>query len=98
MCCGTRLGDLGALLPGGCGEDADHVLAVQAITSLVLSAVTVPVAGNPAVSCLEQQPPEQAPEGPRLPGGPGSRAQGTAAWEQGSAGVPSPLLPGWFGG
>uniref|UniRef100_A0A8C6R2D9 Huntingtin n=1 Tax=Nannospalax galili TaxID=1026970 RepID=A0A8C6R2D9_NANGA len=33
-----------------------HVLAVQAITSLVLSAMTVPVAGNPAVSCLEQQP------------------------------------------
>ncbi|XP_060044468.1 huntingtin isoform X2 [Erinaceus europaeus] len=33
-----------------------HVLAVQAITSLVLSAMSVPVAGNPAVSCLEQQP------------------------------------------
>ncbi|KAM5271600.1 huntingtin [Ctenodactylus gundi] len=33
-----------------------HVLAVQAITSLVLSAMTVPIAGNPAVSCLEQQP------------------------------------------
>ncbi|XP_004624658.1 huntingtin isoform X2 [Octodon degus] len=33
-----------------------HVLAVQAITSLVLSAMTVPVAGNPAVSSLEQQP------------------------------------------
>nr|KAF6500380.1 huntingtin [Molossus molossus] len=33
-----------------------NVLAVQAITSLVLSAMTVPVAGNPAVSCLEQQP------------------------------------------
>lgn len=33
-----------------------HVLAVQAITSLVLSAMAVPVAGNPAVSCLEQQP------------------------------------------
>ena len=29
---------------------------MQAITSLVLSAMTVPVAGNPAVSCLEQQP------------------------------------------
>ncbi|XP_006875391.1 PREDICTED: huntingtin [Chrysochloris asiatica] len=33
-----------------------NVLAVQAITSLVLSAMSVPVAGNPAVSCLEQQP------------------------------------------
>lgn len=33
-----------------------NVLAVQAITSLVLSAMTVPVAGNPALSCLEQQP------------------------------------------
>ncbi|XP_028832755.1 huntingtin isoform X3 [Denticeps clupeoides] len=33
-----------------------NVLAVQAITSLVLSAMTLPVAGNPAVSCLEQQP------------------------------------------
>ncbi|XP_023593769.1 huntingtin, partial [Trichechus manatus latirostris] len=33
-----------------------NVLAVQAITSLVLSAMTVPMAGNPAVSCLEQQP------------------------------------------
>ncbi|NWT01277.1 HD protein, partial [Mionectes macconnelli] len=33
-----------------------NVLAVQAITSLVLSAMTIPVAGNPAVSCLEQQP------------------------------------------
>ncbi|XP_073094066.1 huntingtin isoform X1 [Manis javanica] len=33
-----------------------NVLAVQAITSLVLSAMTVPVAGNPAMSCLEQQP------------------------------------------
>lgn len=33
-----------------------NVLAVRAITSLVLSAMTVPVAGNPAVSCLEQQP------------------------------------------
>ncbi|KAG7458857.1 hypothetical protein MATL_G00225080 [Megalops atlanticus] len=33
-----------------------NVLAVQAITSLVLSAMTVPVAGNPAVSCPEQQP------------------------------------------
>ncbi|XP_055988635.1 huntingtin isoform X2 [Sorex fumeus] len=33
-----------------------NVLAVQAISSLVLSAMTVPVAGNPAMSCLEQQP------------------------------------------
>ncbi|KAJ8336106.1 hypothetical protein SKAU_G00394490 [Synaphobranchus kaupii] len=33
-----------------------NVLAVQAITSLVLSAMTLPVAGNPAVSCPEQQP------------------------------------------
>ncbi|XP_029950851.1 huntingtin isoform X2 [Salarias fasciatus] len=33
-----------------------NVLAVQAITSLVLSAMTLPTAGNPAVSCLEQQP------------------------------------------
>uniref|UniRef100_A0A3B3R269 Huntingtin n=1 Tax=Paramormyrops kingsleyae TaxID=1676925 RepID=A0A3B3R269_9TELE len=33
-----------------------NVLAVQAITSLVLSAMTLPIAGNPAVSCLEQQP------------------------------------------
>ncbi|XP_039217435.1 huntingtin isoform X2 [Crotalus tigris] len=33
-----------------------NVLAVQAITSLVLSAMTIPLAGNPAVSCLEQQP------------------------------------------
>ncbi|KAM6972635.1 huntingtin [Aplochiton taeniatus] len=33
-----------------------NVLAVQAITSLVLSAMTLPSAGNPAVSCLEQQP------------------------------------------
>ncbi|XP_070256233.1 huntingtin isoform X2 [Myotis yumanensis] len=33
-----------------------NVLAVQAITSLVLSAMAVPVAGNPALSCLEQQP------------------------------------------
>nr|XP_012774090.2 huntingtin isoform X4 [Maylandia zebra] len=33
-----------------------NVLAVQAITSLVLSAMTLPTPGNPAVSCLEQQP------------------------------------------
>ncbi|XP_039546229.1 huntingtin isoform X4 [Pimephales promelas] len=33
-----------------------NVLAVQAITSLVLSAMTLPTAGNPAISCLEQQP------------------------------------------
>ncbi|XP_051558826.1 huntingtin-like isoform X2 [Myxocyprinus asiaticus] len=33
-----------------------NVLAVQAITSLVLSAMTLPTAGNPAVSCPEQQP------------------------------------------
>ncbi|XP_066534473.1 huntingtin isoform X5 [Hoplias malabaricus] len=33
-----------------------NVLAVQAITSLVLSAMTLPAAGNPAVSCPEQQP------------------------------------------
>ncbi|XP_068132416.1 huntingtin isoform X2 [Hyperolius riggenbachi] len=33
-----------------------NVLAVQAITSLVLSAMTIPCAGNPAISCLEQQP------------------------------------------
>ncbi|XP_041443627.1 huntingtin isoform X5 [Xenopus laevis] len=33
-----------------------NVLAVQSITSLVLSAMTIPVAGNPAVSFLEQQP------------------------------------------
>ncbi|XP_041641127.1 huntingtin isoform X2 [Cheilinus undulatus] len=33
-----------------------NVLAVQAITGLVLSAMTLPTAGNPAVSCLEQQP------------------------------------------
>lgn len=33
-----------------------NVLAVQAITSLVLSAMTIPFAGNPAISCLEQQP------------------------------------------
>uniref|UniRef100_A0A3Q3WBD7 Uncharacterized protein n=1 Tax=Mola mola TaxID=94237 RepID=A0A3Q3WBD7_MOLML len=33
-----------------------NVLAVQAITSLVLSAMTLPTAGNPAVSCVEQQP------------------------------------------
>lgn len=33
-----------------------NVLAVQAITSLVLSAMYIPVAGNPAVSSLEQQP------------------------------------------
>uniref|UniRef100_A0A672KV16 Huntingtin n=1 Tax=Sinocyclocheilus grahami TaxID=75366 RepID=A0A672KV16_SINGR len=33
-----------------------NILAVQAITSLVLSAMTLPTAGNPAVSCLEQQP------------------------------------------
>ncbi|KAL1023919.1 hypothetical protein UPYG_G00048960 [Umbra pygmaea] len=33
-----------------------NVLAVQAITSLVLSAMTLPAAGNPAVSCMEQQP------------------------------------------
>ncbi|XP_064871722.1 huntingtin-like [Oncorhynchus nerka] len=33
-----------------------NVLAVQAITSLVLSSMTVPTAGNPTVSCLEQQP------------------------------------------
>uniref|UniRef100_A0A4X2LWE1 Huntingtin n=1 Tax=Vombatus ursinus TaxID=29139 RepID=A0A4X2LWE1_VOMUR len=37
-----------------------NVLAVQAITSLVLSAMTLPVAGNPAVSCLEQQPRNKA--------------------------------------
>ncbi|XP_047903319.2 huntingtin isoform X3 [Anser cygnoides] len=37
-----------------------NVLAVQAITSLVLSAMTIPVAGNPAVSCLEQQPRNKA--------------------------------------
>ncbi|XP_070971741.1 huntingtin [Oncorhynchus clarkii lewisi] len=33
-----------------------NVLAVQAITSLVLSSMTLPTAGNPTVSCLEQQP------------------------------------------
>uniref|UniRef100_A0A8C2AEY1 Huntingtin n=1 Tax=Cyprinus carpio TaxID=7962 RepID=A0A8C2AEY1_CYPCA len=33
-----------------------NVLSVQAITSLVLSAMTLPTAGNPAVSCPEQQP------------------------------------------
>ncbi|XP_061130027.1 huntingtin isoform X4 [Syngnathus typhle] len=33
-----------------------NVLAVQAITSLVLGAMMLPTAGNPAVSCLEQQP------------------------------------------
>ncbi|XP_069488154.1 huntingtin isoform X2 [Ambystoma mexicanum] len=33
-----------------------NVLAVQAITSLVLSAMTIPYAGNPAISYLEQQP------------------------------------------
>ncbi|XP_026856221.2 huntingtin isoform X2 [Electrophorus electricus] len=33
-----------------------NVLAVQAITSLVLSAMSLPAAGNPAVSCPEQQP------------------------------------------
>lgn len=33
-----------------------NVLAVQAITSLVLSAMTLPTAGNPAISCPEQQP------------------------------------------
>ncbi|XP_063313793.1 huntingtin [Pelobates fuscus] len=33
-----------------------NVLAVQAITSLVLSAMTIPAAGNPAISSLEQQP------------------------------------------
>ncbi|XP_075050447.1 huntingtin isoform X1 [Mixophyes fleayi] len=33
-----------------------NVLAVQVITSLVLSAMTIPSAGNPAISCLEQQP------------------------------------------
>lgn len=52
-----RRGDLGL---SSFQEDTErtqiHVLAVQAITSLVLSAMTVPVAGNPAVSCLEQQP------------------------------------------
>uniref|UniRef100_A0A8C8S588 Huntingtin n=1 Tax=Pelusios castaneus TaxID=367368 RepID=A0A8C8S588_9SAUR len=37
-----------------------NVLAVQAITSLVLSAMTIPVAGNPAVSSLEQQPRNKA--------------------------------------
>ncbi|KAJ8272123.1 hypothetical protein COCON_G00109820 [Conger conger] len=37
-----------------------NVLAVQAITSLVLSAMTLPVAGNPAVSCPEQQPRNKA--------------------------------------
>uniref|UniRef100_A0A8D0L1P4 Huntingtin n=1 Tax=Sphenodon punctatus TaxID=8508 RepID=A0A8D0L1P4_SPHPU len=37
-----------------------NVLAVQAITSLVLSAMTIPVAGNPSVSCLEQQPRNKA--------------------------------------
>ncbi|XP_065454357.1 huntingtin isoform X2 [Chrysemys picta bellii] len=37
-----------------------NVLAVQAITSLVLSAMTIPVAGNPAISCLEQQPRNKA--------------------------------------
>ncbi|XP_059408549.1 huntingtin-like isoform X2 [Carassius carassius] len=33
-----------------------NVLAVQAITSLVLSSMTLPTAGNPAISCPEQQP------------------------------------------
>ncbi|XP_060634006.2 huntingtin isoform X2 [Anolis sagrei] len=37
-----------------------NVLAVQAITSLVLSAMTIPFAGNPSVSCLEQQPRNKA--------------------------------------
>ncbi|KAK1791163.1 hypothetical protein P4O66_002190 [Electrophorus voltai] len=43
-----------------CQEDLErtqiNVLAVQAITSLVLSAMSLPAAGNPAVSCPEQQP------------------------------------------
>uniref|UniRef100_A0A4W3JTK9 Huntingtin n=1 Tax=Callorhinchus milii TaxID=7868 RepID=A0A4W3JTK9_CALMI len=33
-----------------------NILAVQAITSLVLSAMAIPAAGNPATSCLEHQP------------------------------------------
>ncbi|XP_069797989.1 huntingtin isoform X3 [Narcine bancroftii] len=37
-----------------------NILAVQAITSLVLSAMTIPVAGNPATSCLEHQPRNKA--------------------------------------
>ncbi|XP_075713523.1 huntingtin isoform X2 [Rhinoderma darwinii] len=37
-----------------------NVLAVQAITSLVLSAMTIPSAGNPAISALEQQPRNKA--------------------------------------
>uniref|UniRef100_UPI00398F4F7C huntingtin isoform X3 n=1 Tax=Pristiophorus japonicus TaxID=55135 RepID=UPI00398F4F7C len=37
-----------------------NILAVQAITSLVLSAMSIPVAGNPATSCLEHQPRNKA--------------------------------------
>ncbi|XP_041041506.1 huntingtin isoform X4 [Carcharodon carcharias] len=37
-----------------------NILAVQAITSLVLSAMSIPVAGNPATSSLEHQPRNKA--------------------------------------
>lgn len=51
---------LSVFVSAGLQEDLErtqlNVLAVQAITSLVLSAMTLPTAGNPAVSCLEQQP------------------------------------------
>ena len=71
-----------------------HVLAVQAITSLVLSAMTVPVAGNPAVSCLEQQPRNKPLKA--LDTRFTRKAlclQGRPRWEQGGARVPFPLLP-----
>lgn len=67
---------------------------MQAITSLVLSAMTVPVAGNPAVSCLEQQPRNKPLKalGTRF-AREAACLQGRPRWEQGGARVPLPLLP-----
>lgn len=98
VCCRARLGDLGLSFQEDVERTQIHVLAVQAITSLVLSAMTVPVAGNPAVSCLEQQPRNKPLKALDTRWAREARAQGTAAWEQGGARAPSPLLPGWFGG
>ena len=97
-CCGVLLGDLGLSFQEDVERTQIHVLAVQAITSLVLSAMTVPVAGNPAVSCLEQQPRNKPLKALDTRWAREPCPQSPAAWEQGGAEVPFPLLPGWFGG
>ncbi|MEQ2192162.1 hypothetical protein XENOCAPTIV_007919 [Xenoophorus captivus] len=47
---------LGVLVTQPITMDQEEETQQEAITSLVLSAMTLPTAGNPAVSCLEQQP------------------------------------------